>query len=187
MNTMERFSKIILTLSIIIFSSQLTAQNGQIQFKTRITKGTCEFDDNNDLNKNIDFNKIGVLIASDIDGQPIKQPILTENFSYTIVCKNFPVNTEKNIKVKSKSASSTRYINGMFYGLNDTTQTGFLLESCDKKGQICKEINEEGIATFSSTTSDSVEINYRVSLVKRENGVKPGDSNAAVTFEFYQD
>ncbi|XWR68451.1 hypothetical protein AHYW_001533 [Providencia manganoxydans] len=75
----------------------------------------------------------------------------------------------------------------MFYGLNDTTQTGFLLESCDKKGQICKEINEEGIATFSSTTSDSVEINYRVSLVKRENGVKPGDSNAAVTFEFYQD
>ncbi|WP_272574249.1 fimbrial protein [Providencia sp. PROV259] len=187
MNTMGRFSKIVLALCVILFSSQLVAQNGQIQFKTRITKGTCEFDDNSDLNKTIDFNKIGVLIASEVDGQPIKKPILTENFSYTIICKNFPANSEKNIKVKSKSAASTLFSNGMFYGSNDTTKTGFLLESCNKSNQTCKEVNEEGVATFPSTTSDSVEVNYRVSLVKRENGVKPGDSNAAVTFEFYQD
>lgn len=187
MNTMGRFSKIVLALSVVLFSSQVVALDAQIKFKTRITKGTCEFDDNNDLNKTIDFNKSSVLVASEVDGQPIKKPILTENFSYTIVCNNFPANTEKNIKVKSKSASSTQFSDGIFYGLNDTTKTGFLLESCDKNNQTCKEVSDEGISTFPSTTSDSVEINYRVSLVKRENGVKPGNSNAAVTFEFYQD
>lgn len=187
MNTMGRFNKIVLTLSIALFSSQLIAENGQIQFKTRITKGTCEFDDNSDLNKTIDFNKKGILVASEVNEHPIKTPILTENFSYTIVCKNFPANTEKNIKIKSKSASSTQFSNGIFYGLGDTTKTGFLLESCDKNNQTCQEVNDESVSTFPSTTSDSVEVNYRVSLVKRENGVKPGDSSAAVTFEFYQD
>ncbi|EKT60853.1 fimbrial protein [Providencia sneebia] len=185
MNTMGRSSKIVLILSVMLFSNQIIALDGKIQFKTRITKGTCEFDDNSDLNKTIDFNQKGMLIASEVDGQPIKKPILTENFSYTIICKDFAENTEK--KIKSKPTSSTQFSNGIFYGVNDITNTGFLLESCDKSNQICQEVNEDGISSFVSTKSDSVEVNYRVSLVKRENGVMPGNSSAAVTFEFYQD
>ncbi|MBP6122104.1 MULTISPECIES: fimbrial protein [Providencia] len=187
MNTMGLLSKITLILGAILFSNQLFAQNGQIQFKTKITKGTCEFDDNSDLNKTIDFNQIGVLVVSEVNQYSIKEPIKTESFSYSIICKNHPANTEKNIKIKSKSAPSTQFHNGIYFGLNDITNTGFLLESCNKNNQTCQAVTDDGVSTFPSTTSDSVEVNYRVSLVKRENDVKPGDSNAAVTFEYYQD
>lgn len=187
MSSMGLFSKVVFILGITVFSSQLFAQNGQMQFKAKIIKGTCEFDDNNDLDKNIDFNKSGILVASDVNSKPIKQPIRTESFSYTIACKNFPAGTERTVKIKSKSAASTKFENGVFFGLNDTTKTGFLLESCDKNNQNCQQVNDESITTFPSTTSDSIEINYRVSLVKRDNDVTPGDSNAAVTFEYYQD
>ena len=187
MNIMGLLSKGILALSVIVFSGSIIAQNGQIQFKTKIIKGTCEFDDNSDLDKYIDFNKSGMLTASDVDESPINQPIKTESFSYTITCQNFPAGTEKKIKIKSKSAASTTFNNGIFFGLADTTKTGFLLESCDNNNQNCQAVKDEGISTFPSTTSDSIVVNYQVSLVKRENNVKPGDANAAVTFEYYQD
>ncbi|ENU1228771.1 MULTISPECIES: fimbrial protein [Providencia] len=187
MNIMGLLSKIIFVLGMVFFSSQLIAQNGQIQFKTKIVKGTCEFDDNSELDKYIDFSQNGTLIASDVDNSPINKPIQSENFSYTIVCKNFPANSDKTIKVKSKSAASTQFNNGVFFGLTDTTKTGFLLESCDNNNQNCQAVSDGGVSSFPSTTSDSVVVNYRVSLVKRENNVKPGDASAAVTFEYYQD
>ncbi|MFD1090432.1 fimbrial protein [Providencia vermicola] len=184
---MGQFSKIAFFLGVTVFTSQVFAQNTQIQFKTKIIKGTCEFDDNNELNKEIDFNENGMLVASDVNSQPINQPIRTAHFSYNIVCKNYPAGTEKTVKIKSKSAPSTTFNNGIFFGLQDTTKTGFLLESCDKNNQNCQQVNDESITTFPSTTHDAIEINYRVSLVKRDSGVIPGDSNAAVTFEYYQD
>ncbi|ENR5393881.1 TPA: type 1 fimbrial protein [Providencia rettgeri] len=187
MNIMGLLSKTLLVLGMVFFSSQLVAQNGQIQFKTKIIKGTCEFDDNSELDKYIDFSQNGTLIASEVDSNPINKPIQSENFSYTIVCKNFPANSDKKIKVKSKSAASTQFNNGVFFGLADTTKTGFLLESCDNNNQNCQAVSDGGVSTFPSTTSDSVVVNYRVSLVKRENNVKPGNANAAVTFEYYQD
>ncbi|MBQ0407891.1 hypothetical protein J7T01_21800, partial [Providencia rettgeri] len=100
MNIMGLLSKGILALSVIVFSGSIIAQNGQIQFKTKIIKGTCEFDDNSELDKYIDFNKSGMLTASDVDESPINQPIKTESFSYTITCQNFPAGTEKKIKIK---------------------------------------------------------------------------------------
>lgn len=187
MSTKVQLNKKILILSVITFFGNIMGYSAEINFKTTITKGTCEFSDNNDFNKIIDFNQKGLLVTTEVNKYAIKEPIESENISYTIICKDYSENTEKKVKIKSKTAASTQFNNDVFFGENDKTNTGFLLEACDSTYQKCNTVNDVDPAIFPTTTENNFIINYRVSFVKRENNVQPGISTASVIFEYYQD
>lgn len=191
MNIRQWFNKYLPLLSAImaslIIQTKSIALDGQITFKTQIIRGTCEFDDSSDLSQLIDFSSSKMFVATTLNEAAIKDPISIEKFSYIIKCTDFPSGTEKSIKVKSHAANNTSYGEGIFYGSDDVTNTGYTLRVCDAKDNNCQDIKNNETIDFTTTSDDLIEIRYQASLVKRDEGVSAGISNAAITFEYIQD
>lgn len=173
------------TILIAIFYFDFTIANGTINFKTTVIAGTCEFDSSNDLNKSIDFNKY--YIVSDVEKKTIMESIDSKDFSYLIRCKDFPEGSEKNITLTAKPASGTNFDNGVFFGSNDKTNTGFKLAVCDGENLNCQKVDVENKTIFTTNSDSLIGINYKVSFVKRAENVTSGISNAAVILEYIQE
>lgn len=160
----------------------------RVTFKTKVVVGTCEFDDGNDFNKTISLTKNNYLMVSNVEKSEIKVPVVTDTFSYTVKCKNFPENSIKNIKIKAVPAMNTLAENGIYYSNDDITNTGFILKACDANNENCQDSeNNEGIASFATVSDDLITVNYYVSLVKRKPNVTPGISTASVSLIYLQD
>lgn len=189
MNTQRIFNIFFLLLIVSLHPvAGYSAGGSHVVFKTRVVVGTCEFDESNDFNKNVNLTKINYLMVSDVEKTEIKKPIITETFTYTVKCKNFPSGSLKDIKIQMLPANNTDAENGIYFSHNDETQTGFILKACDSNNENCQNSDaNNGVAVFQSDSDDVIAINYHVSLVKRKSGVSPGISTASVSLIYLQD
>lgn len=179
--------KLILCLPIIylFLLSNSYASGGILNFKTKIVIGTCDFDDSNDFDKEINFEK--PFSVNDVEKSTINSTIDSKSFSYYIKCNNFASGSEKKIHVNVKPASNTHYSNKVFFSSDDKTNTGYTLTACNTDKSICQDVENNNPFIFSTHSDDLIGINYTVNFVKRQNNVQAGNSNAAITLEYIQD
>lgn len=189
MNTQRIFNVfMLLTVFFLHPATGYSAGGSHVIFKTKVVVGTCEFDESNDFNKEVNLTKGGSLMVSNVEKTEIKKPIVTETFTYTVKCKNFPAGSQKDIKIQMLPANNTDTENGIYFNNNDETQTGFILKACDSDNKNCQNSDtNNGLAVFQSDSDDVIAINYHVSLVKRKAGVAPGVSTASVSLIYVQD
>lgn len=167
------------------------ANDGVLNFSANVISGTCEFSSNNELSKQIVFEQF--FSVDDANAASIKTPIKgnagIKQFTYTIDCKEYEPNSEKNININVKTGNNTEYSDQVFFAKDDTTQTGFLVKGCiEGKAESCQILENNKKLSFTTNLDTAINIDYTVNFVRRSNSnVSPGDSTATILFEYLQD
>lgn len=188
-NHINRFnrSKFILCIFVTSFFSSFvfSGNDGVLNFSTIVTKGSCEFNNDSVVNKDIHFNRL--FTTGDMNQLDIGTPAATEKFKLSVECIGYEENEAKPVGVIVMAGTQTQYDNRIFYHQNDTTQTGFTLKVCQKNELKCEDIQQNVPYKFTNTSNELIDVEFIVSFVKRKNNVRAGNSQAAIIIEYVQD
>lgn len=185
-NSFNVNKRLLLFISGLIFTSgSFAANDGMLNFKTVVTKGSCEFDNNNIIDKDVNFNQI--FTTADMNSLAIGTPAASETFVLSVVCTGYEANEAKPIGVVVRAGTQTAYDNQIFYPQEDKTHTGFTLKVCEGNGSQCENVEQNTPYKFTNNSNELIDIAFVVSFVKRQNTVSAGTAKAAVIIEYLQD